>query len=250
MILTIDVGNTTVSVAIFEGDRIVFRNRLLTPSEITEQYLRSLIKWKLLGPSKCRIIVSSVVPLVDSQLKRVLKGLSGQDAIFIDCRSELDFSIAIDDPEELGADLIAGAAGGFDFFVPPFIVIDSGTAITVCCIDREKRFLGGSIMPGIEMAIRSLSSNTAKLGRIRFEVPGEVIGKNTDESIRSGIFYNCIGGIGRLIDEYREILGKDAKVIATGGLSRFFRNRIDSIDLFEPDLIFYGLKRILERMSG
>ncbi len=246
MILTIDVGNTAVGVAIFDDDKIVFRNKLLTPVEVTEKYLKSLIKRKLLGVGD-KIIVSSVVPLIDNQIKTTLEKLFKITPVFVNYELKPGFDIKIDKPEELGADLIAGASGGLYFYKPPFIIIDSGTAITVCGMDKDYNFVGGSIFPGIEMSIQGLSNNTAKLDRINFKIPNVIIGKNTNDSIRSGIFYSCIGGIGHIISEYKKILGSNTKVIATGGLSRFFKNRIKEIDLFQPDLLFYGLKELLNK---
>jgi len=245
MILTIDVGNTAVGVAIFDKDKIVFRNKLLTPVEVTRKYLKSLIRTRLLC-NKDNIIISSVVPLIDEQLRVEIEKLFDIKPLFINNKSKIGFEIKIENPDELGADLIAGAAGGLYFFKPPFIIIDSGTAITLCGVDQDYNFLGGSILPGIEMSVKGLSSNTAKLNMINFSVPDSVIGKNTEKSIRSGIFYSCVGGISRLIEEYKNILGDDTKVIATGGLSRFFKDHIKDIDLFEPDLLFYGLKKIFE----
>lgn len=246
MILTIDAGNTAIGVAVFDKRGIVFRNKLLTPVEITEKYLKSLIKRRLLNTGDS-IIIASVVPLIDNQMKITIEKLFSITPVFVNHKMNLGFNISIDNPGELGADLLAGASGGLHFFKPPFIIVDSGTAITVCGMDRDLSFVGGSIFPGIEMSIQGLSNNTAKLDRINFAVPDSIIGKNTSDSIRSGIFYSCIGGIGHLISEYKKILGEDTKVIATGGLSRFFENRIKEIDKFEPDLLYYGLKKLLEK---
>ncbi len=246
MILTIDVGNTAIGVAIFDKKGIVFRNKLLTPVEITEKYLKSLIKRKLLSTDDS-IIISSVVPLIDNQIKSAVEKLFKITPFFVNYEMDLGFDIKIENPGELGADLIAGASGGLQFFKPPFIIVDSGTAITICGMDKNFDFVGGSIFPGIEMSIQGLSNNTAKLNKINFKAPESIIGKNTSDSIRSGIFYSCIGGIGHIISEYKKILGDNTKVIATGGLSRFFKNKIKEIDLYEPDLLFFGLKKLLEK---
>lgn len=243
MLLTIDVGNTTTGVAIFDGDEIVFRNKLATPDEVSDKFLRSLIKWSLLNEGD-GIIVSSVVPLVDESLETGIRELFGRKPLFINHQTKTGLEIKIDRSEELGADLIAGAVGGLYFFSPPFVVIDSGTATTFGAVNRDHEYIGGAILPGIEISIKSLAANAAKLNRIHFNVPDSIVGKNTEECIRTGIFYCNLGGINYMIQEYKELLGSDTNIILTGGLIRHFKDRLQDIDLYEPDLIYYGLKKI------
>lgn len=245
MLLTIDVGNTTTGVAIFKEEEILFRNKLATPDEISDKFLKSLIKRKLIGEGD-GIIVSSVVPLLDDSLEFGLFDLFRIKPLFINHKTKSGIKIKIDRPEELGADLIAGAVGGLSFFAPPLVVIDSGTAITFGAVNRDYEYVGGAILPGIEISIRSLASNAAKLNRIHFDVPGSIVGKNTEDCIKSGIFYSNLGGINFMIKEYKKLLGNDTKIILTGGLIRYFEDRLQGIDLYEPDLIYFGLKKIFE----
>lgn len=246
MLLTLDVGNTTTGAAIFNNGEIVFRNKLATPvDEVSEKFLKSLIKRKLIGKDD-GIIVSSVVPLVDEPLKAGIVDLLGIKPLFIDHHTKTGLKINIDRPEELGADLIAGAVGGLHFFEPPFMVIDSGTAITFGIVNKDYEYIGGAILPGVEISIRSLSNNAAKLKRIHFEKPASIIGANTEDCIRAGIFFCNLGGLDFMIKEYKKALGKETKVIVTGGLIKHFKDLIEGIDLYEPDLIYYGLKKIFE----
>lgn len=243
MLLAVDVGNSTVAVAIFAADEIVFKNWLTTPDEVTEKFVHSIVKRDLIGDIS-DVIVSSVVPLVDRSLADSLKAIFGKEPIFIDHKSNTGLQITTDKPEELGADLIAGAVGGLHFYRPPLIIIDSGTAITFAAVNRDCEYLGGAILPGIEVAVRSLASNAAKLERINFWVPQSAVGTNTAECIRAGLFYTYLGGLQLMIGEYKKLLGDDARVIVTGGLIRYFKDRLNGIDRYEPDLIFYGLKKI------
>jgi len=245
MLLTVDVGNTTIGLAIFDGDRIVFKNKLTTPDEVTEKFIHSIMKRNVIEQID-HVIVSSVVPLVDSSLAASMTAIFGKPPLFIDYRTHTGMKIKTDQPEELGADLIAGAVGALHFFSPPAIVLDSGTAITFAVVDRDSQYLGGAILPGVEISIKSLATNAAKLNRINFSVPVSIVGRNTEDCIRAGLYYNYLGGLNFMIKEYKALLGEETRVIVTGGLIKHFKDRIDHIDLYEPDLIYYGLKRIFD----
>lgn len=249
MLLTIDVGNTTTGIAIFEDEKIVTKNKLMTPNEVSENFLKSLIK-KEFRKRITRVVVSSVVPFIDRSLQTSVIALFGRKALFIDHKTDTGLAIKIDIPNELGADRIADSVGALHFFDPPLIIIDSGTATTFDIISREFEYLGGAIFPGIELSINSLARNTAKLERITFGVPDSILGTNTDTSIRAGIFYSYLGGLAYMIDQYKKLLGGSAKVVATGGLSRYFKDHLDGIDLYEPDLIYYGLRKIHNRAES
>ena len=247
-LLTIDIGNTSTSCAIFDVKNIVYRNRLITPDEITDEFLKNLLKSDFISRIG-DVVCASVVPYVDRSLERSIKNLLQKKVLFVDHKTDTGIKIKIDKPEELGADRIADSVGGLHFFTPPFIVIDSGTATTFDIVNKDYEYIGGSIFSGIELSIRSLANNTAKLDRINFKIPKSIIGSNTESSIRSGIYYSYIGGLGYMIDECKKEVGADAKVCATGGLTRYFKGKIKSIDMFEPDLIFYGLRMIYNRVT-
>jgi type III pantothenate kinase len=246
MLLTIDVGNTSVGAAVFDRDEIRFKNKLGTPDRINPGFVKNLVN--VPHPDGIdSVIVSSVVPFLDGSLDRSIESLFGKKAFFISHRTDTGIKLNIDFPEELGADRIADAAGGLCLARPPLIIIDSGTATTFDIVNRDGEYIGGCIFPGIELSIRSLASNTAKLDRIMFTVPQSILGTNTEDNIRSGIYYSCLGGLEFMINEYKKIIGPDTQVIATGGVSFYFQNRINNIDIYEPDLIFLGLRSIYLR---
>lgn len=246
MLLTIDVGNTSIGAAVFSENTIIFKNKLTTPDQITKSFLLSLIPESFTEGIDA-IIVSSVVPFIDSSLSSMAKTRFNKSPLFVDHRTKTDIKIKIDNPEELGADRIADAVGGLLFSDPPMMILDSGTATTFDIINKKYEYIGGSIFPGIELSIRSLASNTAKLKRIHFSLPESILGSNTEDNIRAGICYSYIGGLNYMIGEYKKIIGQNAKVIATGGVSLYFQSKIKGIDIFEPDLIYYGLKKIHEK---
>ncbi len=249
MLLTIDVGNTSTGVAIFSDDKIISKNKLLTPQEISVLFLKSLVK------EDCRsqinaVSISSVVPLVDESLRRSVKKLFDVEPYFTDYTTETGIKLKIDNPAEMGADRIADYTGALSLFAPPFIVVDSGTAITFDIINRDSEYIGGSILPGVELSIKSLAQNTAKLQMIKFGIPGSITGTNTEDSIKAGIYFNYVGGLSYMIREYKKDIGAEAKVVATGGLIKYFEGKIPEIDTYEPDLIYLGLKKIYEDMRS
>lgn len=247
MRLTIDVGNTSTGIAVFDGEEIVSKNKLMTPDEISVTYLKSLIKKEHRKPVSY-VIVSSVVPFVNQSLRESVLKFVGIEPVFIDYKvaGETGLKLKIDTPPELGADRIADTIGAHFFYDPPFIVIDSGTATTFDVVSRDFEYLGGCIFPGVELSINCLAKNAAQLGRIHFSTPKSVMGTNTEDHIKAGIFYSNVGGISYLIKEYKKIVGEEAKVVATGGLVRYFKDKVEGIDRYEPDLIYYGLKKIME----
>jgi type III pantothenate kinase len=249
MLLTIDVGNTSTGIAVFDGDQIASKNKLMTPDEVSIIFLKSLVKKEHRSPI-ANIIVSSVVPFVDESLKQSIKDYFKKDPIFIDHTTKIGLKLKIDNPAEMGADRIADSIGALHFFDPPFIIIDSGTATTFDVISRNMEYLGGSIFPGIELSTNSLAQKAAKLGRVHFSPPESIMGTNTESHIKAGIYYSYIGGLTYMIKEYKKIVGNDAKVIATGGLVRHFQHKIEGVDLYEPDLIYYGLKKIFDILMG
>lgn len=248
MLLTIDVGNTCVGIAVFDRNKIVDKNKLGTPDRISRSFLKSLMNTSCLK-SIDSVIVSSVVPFLDNSLSGTVESLFSAKAFFISHTTDTGVKLKIDQPAELGADRIADAVGAVGIASPPLIVIDSGTATTFDIINRDREYIGGCIFPGIELSIRSLASNTAKLDRILFTVPRSILATNTRDNIRAGIYYSCLGGLEFMIDEYRKITGPGTTVIATGGVSFYFQNRIKNIDIYESDLIYLGLKAIFDRQQ-
>jgi type III pantothenate kinase len=249
VILAIDVGNTSTACAVFRDGSIVFRRHVPTPERWTAGQLRSLLRPDWTGKIGS-VEVSSVVPAHNRGLAGDCRRILGHTAHFLDHRHAGDLTFKIGRPSGLGADRIAGCLGALHFVPPPLIVIDAGTAITFDLVNASKEHCGGCILPGIHIAMRSLAEHTAKLKRTAFAVPASPVGTSTAQCMRAGVFYGTIGTLTHLIAMYRAILGPASSVLATGGLMRHFRDRVPGIDRFEPDLLFYGLKRAGERRAN
>ena len=249
MLLTVDVGNTMTAAAVFKDESIVHRGRVPTPERWTAGHFS-----RLLGSGLSRnvtaAIVSSVVPRLDRSLAADIRRTCKRTPVFLDSCTKTGIVLKIDRPSQLGADRIADCAGALELFPPPLIVIDSGTATTFDLLNAAGEYVGGCILPGIGIAIRSLAENTAKLKHIAFAVPASPVGTNTTDSIRAGIFFGTIGALQHLIACYRDVLGPESKVVATGGLVRHFQGKVPGIDACEPDLIFLGLRRICLRLRS
>lgn len=249
MLLTVDVGNSMTAAAVFQDGAIVHHGRVPTPERWTAWHFS-----RLLGPALAKkvaaAIVSSVVPRLDRALAAGIRRTCRLTPVFLDSRTATGIALKIDRPSQLGADRIADCAGALALFPPPLIVIDSGTATTFDLLNAAGEYCGGCILPGIGIAIRSLAENTAKLKNIAFAVPGSPVGTNTADSIRAGIYFGYIGALQHLIACYREVLGPNSKVVATGGLLRHFQGQVTGIDACEPDLIFIGLHRIFQGLAG
>jgi type III pantothenate kinase len=248
MLLTIDIGNTSTACAVFKEKAIVHRSVRNTPETWPAGNLSRLLP-KALAQHTTAAIVSSVVPRLDRDLAAEIKKTIGKRALFINHGTEAGMALKIDKPSELGADRIADCAGALSLFSPPLIVIDSGTATTFDLVNARREYCGGCIFPGLDIAISSLAEKTAKLKKIHFAVPRSPVGTNTAASIRAGVYYGYIGTLQHLIAMYRKILGPRSRVVATGGLSRYFKGRVSGIDRFVPDLLFLGLKSIYEQQK-
>jgi len=248
MLLTIDVGNTSTACAVFRGNAIVHHGSLPTPKKWAPRHFSVLLP-AALAKKTSAVIISSVVPAVDRSLAANIKKQTGVRAIFLDHKTPTGIRLQIDKPYELGADRIADCAGALSLFPPPLIIIDSGTATTFDLLNARREYCGGCIFPGIGIAIKSLAENTAKLKTIAFAVPSSPVGTNTADSIRAGVYFGYIGALQHLIACYRKILGPKSTVVATGGLSRYFKGRVPGIDIFVLDLLFLGLKSIWEQQG-
>jgi type III pantothenate kinase len=248
VVLTVDVGNTSTACAVFRGETIVHRRHMPTPKNWRPGHFCALLGSAATAKISA-VIVSSVVPPLDKALAADCKKTLGLPALFLDHRTVTGLSLKIDKPSELGADRIADCLGALKFFPPPLIIIDSGTATTFDLLNEKNEYCGGCILPGMHIAIKSLAENTAKLKNIAFAVPASPVGSNTVTSIRAGIFYGYVGALTHLIALYRTILGPQSKVIATGGLIRYFKGRVPGIDRLEPDLLAYGLKSVHDRQQ-
>lgn len=252
MILAIDIGNTNIVFGCFDGENILFRERAATSQRSTPlEYAATILTALNLHGVKSEgikgAIISSVVPSVTATMKLAIEKLSVEKVMIVGPGIRTGVSIMIDNPAQLGSDLVVAAAASIKEYPVPQIIIDLGTATTFSVIDGKKDFLGGIIMTGMAVSADALTNKTAQLPKVAFEPPKKVIGSNTIDSIKSGIMFGTASSIDGMIDRIEEELGEKCTVITTGGLAGtvvpLCRHKIT----IDDDLLLKGLLIIYEK---
>lgn len=224
MIIAVDIGNTNIVLGCAENDKILFRERIATNQTNTElEYavkIRAALEMNGIDTKSVDgAIISSVVPSVTGTVKAAIVKLTGTDVMVVGPGIRTGLSIMIDNPAQLGSDLVVDAVAGIAEYKTPLILIDMGTATTLSVIDSNNNYIGGAIMTGMAVSTDALISRTAQLPKIAFEKPKKVIGSNTIDCLKSGIMYSNASAIDGMIDRIEEELGEPCTVVATGGLS-------------------------------
>lgn len=252
MILAIDVGNTHVVLGTINGGAVESVGRLSTDSVCTEyEYavmIRDVLSFRHIDAAKLDgAIISSVVPAVTATLRRSIRLLCGRDALVVGAGVKTGLNIRIDDPAQLGADLVVGAVAALDLEAPPLIIIDMGTATTIFAIDSTGAFRGGAILPGVMISMNALSGGTSQLPYINIEAPKKCIGTNTVECMQSGAVYGAASMLDGMVERMEAELGAPASVIATGGLAGCIIPYCKHEIRYEPELLLNGLALIWEK---
>ncbi|MHB8962632.1 MAG: type III pantothenate kinase [Saccharofermentanales bacterium] len=246
MILAIDVGNTNVVMGCLDRDEIRFEARLATNhSKTAEQYaieLKSILELYDFDIDQIDgSIISCVVPPLTNSLRKAVELVTGKTPLVVGPGVKTGLNIMTDNPGQLGSDLVVGAVAALAQYPVPMVIFDLGTATTASVIDGGRTFLGGIIYPGINISLSALTSATSQLPRISIEKPARVVGRNTVDSMTSGIVYGNASMMDGMADRIEEELGQEVTVIATGGLagliSPFCRREV----IHDPDLMLKGL---------
>lgn len=224
MILAIDIGNTNIVIGCFEGNSIKFTERLSTNQKATELEYAILFKnvLEIYSVDFTKIeggIISSVVPSITNVIKNAVNKLTKNEILIVGPGTKTGLSILTDNPAQVGADLVVGAVACINEYPLPAIIFDMGTATTISVVDKNKSFLGTVIMPGIKVSLNSLVGGTSQLPKISLEPPKNVIGKNTVDSMKSGIIYSNTAMMDGMIDRIEAEMGEKMTVVATGGLA-------------------------------
>lgn len=252
MILALDIGNTNVVLGCIEDGKILFTERMATDRGKTElDYAISLkMVLELRGIKTSEItgaIIGSVVPPVTSLMREAIRKVTGQEAMNVNVGMDIGLEIQMDAPGSVGADRIVNAVAGIARYPVPLILIDMGTATTLCVVNEKKQYIGGMILPGIGISMNALTSRTAQLPSISLDQPKHLIGKNTVECMQSGILYGNAACLDGMIDRIEEEIGQKATVVATGGLARkiipLCRHHIE----LDDELLLRGLWIIYEK---
>jgi type III pantothenate kinase len=247
----IDIGNTNVVMGLYADDELVTHWRIATDHQrMADEYamlILDLFDRADQHPKAVEgIAVASVVPPLTGIFEKLCLRYFDQTALVISDAVQTGVCIRYDNPAEVGADRVVDAVAAYHCYGGPACVVDFGTATTFDAISDEGDYLGGAIAPGIGIAAEALFQRTAKLPRIDLVRPPAVIGKNTVQSMQSGILFGYVGLVEGLVARFRTELGPEMKVIATGGLASFIAAETPVIDAVDPWLTLEGLRLIWE----
>ena len=252
MIFTMDIGNTNIKTALFDGEKMVKYWRVSTNKIYTsDEYgilLCNLFAHEGLSPDVVEgVIISSVVPTINFTIEHMCQNYFHVTPMFVVPGIKTGINIGYDNPRELGSDRIANAVAAYAEYGAPCIFIDFGSATTFGVVGEGGKFLGGSIFPGVKLASEALVSGTAKLPRFELIRPETVIGRSTQTNLQSGMFYGYVGMVRNIVRKMKQELGQEAMVVATGGMAVLFAEDAKCIDKLDGLLTLKGLRLIYER---
>ena len=252
MILTIDVGNSNITLGGFDDEKLVFVARVASDARKTEDEYAAIIKGVLaIHDVDCArvdgAVISSVVPPLNSVLRKAVSFLFGKDALLVGPGIKTGLSIHCDDPSSVGADLICACVAARAAYGAPALIVDMGTATKMIVLDGRGAFVGVSIMPGVQMGLDALSDGTAQLPKVSLEAPERVVGKNTVDCIKSGALFGHASMIDGMIDRIRDELGTSLPVYATGGYASLIVPHCKHEIATDEHLVIKGLNIIYKK---
>jgi type III pantothenate kinase len=267
MLLVIDVGNTNTVLGVYQLDsagfvtqanaqpKMIAHWRVATiKTHTVDEYgvlFRNLFAIGEIAAADVRgIVISSVVPSMDSTLREVCERYFHLKPLFVEPGVKTGMPVHYDNPAEVGADRIVNGVAAFEKYGGPCVVVDFGTATTFDAVSKKGEYLGGVICPGIGISAQALFEHTARLPLVDIRQPAKVIGTNTVASIQSGLFFGYLGLVDGIIERLLQQLGAEAKVIATGGLARLIGDQSKYIKTVDDLLTLDGLRIIWDRNAG
>jgi len=261
LLIGIDVGNTNITVGIFAdtaGELTPLQawrfttKQYMTADEMAAPIITHLMHAGYQASSINAGVVACVVPSLERSLHIMLEGVFGlTNPLFVDSSVDCGLQYAYPNPSEIGADRIVNAAAGIALYGTPLLIIDFGTATTFCCISRDGKYLGGQILPGVEISLQALTTHAEKLSSVSIVRPRQVIGKSTADGMAAGIYYQTMGALELITRRIREEMQEpDLKIVATGGLAGLFSTDWSGITVIDQDLTLKGLKLIHERRAA
>ena len=224
MVLAIDIGNTNITLGGFEEDKLLFVARISTDAsktadEYASKILHTLSLYNTDAGSVTGAIISSVVPPLNSIIKKAVNFIYGVTPLIVGPGIKTGINIHCDNPSSVGSDIICACVAAHHIYQSPSLIVDMGTATKIMVMDKKGTFIGVSIIPGVLMGLKALSSGTAQLPQVSLEAPPSVIGKNTADCMKSGVVFGNASLIDGMIDRFCEETGENLHVYATGGLA-------------------------------
>jgi type III pantothenate kinase len=249
MLLTIDVGNTNITLGLYDGEELGPRWRLATrheqmPDEYGLKFLGMLNHAGFAPGNLTGACMASVVPPLTNNIVEACRNYLQQNPLVVDAGCKTGVRIRYEDPKGVGADRIVDCAAVQRLYGGPACVVDFGTGTTFDGISTEGDYLGGAIAPGIGIAAEALFARAAKLSRVDLTRPPSVIGRNTTHALQSGLLFGYVGLVEGMVVRFREELGPEMKVIATGGLAEVVAKETDVLEIIAPWLTLDGLRII------
>ncbi len=252
MILAVDIGNTNIVIGVVDAKKTYFIERLTTTIGKTNlEYaitLKSILEIFHIEPRQLEgAIISSVVPPLNRTIMEAIRKITGITAKLVGSGMKTGLNILMDNPRSVGSDMIVNSVGALNEHEPPIIIIEMGTATTMSVIDKDGRYIGGAILPGLRVSMDTMSSSTAQLPRISLDTPKKVIGKNTIDCMRSGIIYGNAAMIAGMLTRIETELGQSATIIATGGIAKVILPLCSHEIIYDGALLMKGLLTLYEK---
>ena len=255
MLLTIDIGNTQIVSGVFDGQTLRSSWRLSTEhTKTADEYgivFTSLVRESEIPAGDIQgTIISSVVPPLTPTIESMVETFFQHSPLIVSSDFPFGLTLEYTNPQEIGTDRLVNAAAAFAHYRTDLIIVDFGTATTLCTVTKDGRYLGGAIAPGVKSAADALHSHTAKLPNVELTRPKSVIGTDTTSSIQSGLMFGYAGLVDELVARIEQEIGRSAKVVATGGLAPILAPISRTIQEIRPSLTLEGLELLYRRKTG
>lgn len=253
MLLVIDVGNTNITLGVFDDVKLAASFRIMTKvARTSDEYgllLCDLIRARKIGIENIdSVIIASVVPQIMYSLTSGIRKYLNIVPLIVGAGTKTGIKIAATNPKEIGADRVVDAVAAYEIYGGPVLVIDFGTAITYDLITGDGSFIAGVTSPGLRIAANALWNETAKLPEIEIALPDTILAKDTVTSMQAGLVFGCIGQTEYIVTKMIEESGiKECRVIATGGLGKIIADSTKVIEVYDPNLTLKGLKIISDK---
>jgi len=248
MLLALDVGNTNVTVGVFDGAELVHDGRLATRREVTGDELAVQLRGLLGSAGRLdridQVAISSVVPSMDRALREAMGRGFDVRPLMVGPGTRTGIRIHYDPPRDVGADRIVTALGVRHRYGAPSVIVDFGTATTLDAIDAQGDYLGGVIVPGVRLSLDALSQRAARLPWVELTVPGAVLARTTVASMQAGVVFGVIGQVEEIVRRMRQEMDGRPQVVATGGLAELLGPQIPCVDHVDPLVTLEGLRLV------